>query len=141
MTEKTYAETRQSFLDRCAAILPKPLHATFILDEIGDSYPEIHTAERDYVCANDSHDEIKRKTLALTTREIIEILCTKIPDAIIEIHCEIAEPDDDDVTTFTQRDSDEIIDFAKLIDPSESNIAAEIRDTIRDNFDIPNLHI
>lgn len=136
----TYAETKSAFLERCAALLPQPLHQTFILDEIGDAFPEIHTAEREYVCALDSHDEIIRKTTALTDDEIKTYLLSYVPDAVLEI----AEDDDDDPETalnLTASDADVIMTFAREIDPTESNIAAAVRDTIRDNFDHPDFHI
>lgn len=132
-------QTRQSFLERCAALLPDALHATYILDEIGDAYPEIHTAEREYVCALDSHSVIIEKVTALTDDDVIKYLASYIPDAIL---AEIENDDEDNsLADLDQTKSDAIIDFARRVDPTESNIAAEIRDTIRDNFDIPNLHI
>lgn len=127
----TYADIRQRFFDRCAELLPTQLRDTYILEEIGDAYPEIHTAEREYVCALDSHDEIVQKVTALTDDEIRHYLVTYVSDAIL------AELDDYDDEPFqlTQRDADEIMTFARLTDPTESNYAASVRDTIRDNFD------
>lgn len=134
----TYAETKTKFLERCATLLPQPLHATFILDEIGDAFPEIHTAEREYVCALDSHAEIIAKTDALTDDDIRAYLLSYVPDAIVEI----AEDDDDDEPLqLTASDADVIMTFARSIDPTESNIAAAVRDAIRDNFDHPDFHI
>lgn len=135
----SYSETKTKFLERCAALLPSVLHSTYILDEIGDAYPEIHTAEREYVCALDSHAEIIEKVSALSDDDVIAYLASYIPDAIVAELEE--EPDDNTLADLTQTQSDEIIEFARRVDPTESNIAASVRDTIRDNFDIPNLHI
>lgn len=126
-----YNEAKTNFLARCAALLPNSLHATYILDNTADSFPEIHTAEREYVCALDDHATIIAKTNALTDREIAEYLATYVGDAIRADF----ESDPDDAIQLTQRDVDEIMTFVRAIDPTDSNIAAEARDAIRDNFE------
>lgn len=133
----SYNETRLNFINRLGAILPKPLHSTLIIDEIGDRYPDLHTGERNYVCALDSHEKIVAAVEALTTREIIEILSSLIPDAIVSALD--AADDDEEIFQLTQRDADEIMSFVRLIDPTDSNIAAEVRDTIRDNIESVNV--
>lgn len=127
----TYIETRQRFLNRCAALLPKSLHSSLVLDEAADTFPEIHTAERDYVCALDSHEEIIRKTDALTDSDLRSYLVTLIPSAIEDE----ADEYDDESFQLTQSDAADIMLFARLVDPTDSNIAAEIRDIIHSKFE------
>lgn len=127
----SYSQTRATFLARCTATLPNVLHSSFVLDTIADAYPELHIADRDFVCAADSHDEIIRKTAALTDADVKTIVLSYIPNALLD---EIHNNDDADFQ-ISQREADEIMTLAREIDPTESNIAAHVRDTIRDNFD------
>lgn len=134
----TYAETKTAFLNRCAALLPTALHRTFILDEIADAYPELHTGEHEYACALDSADVIMSKVAALSDTEITTLLLSYVPDAIVEI----AEDDDDeDPLELTESGANDVMTFARSIDPTESEIAAHVRDAIRDNFDHAHFHI
>ncbi len=127
----TYAETRQRFESRCASILPSVLHSSCILAEISDTYPEIHLADRDLVCDLDSHESIVAKVDALSDADVKEFVLSYIADAIV---AEIHNHDDADFQ-MTQLDADEIMSLAREIDPTESNVAAKIRDAIRDNID------
>lgn len=127
----TYSETRQRFESRCAAILPSVLHSSCILAEISDVYPEIHLATRDLVCDLDSHESIVAKVDALSDHDVTEFVLSYVADAIVsEVH------DHDDASfQMTQRDADEIMSLAYKIDPTASDVAAKIRDAIRDNIE------
>lgn len=127
----SYAKTRKNFIARVTETLPPVLHSSPILDKVGDAYPDLHIAGREFVCDLDSHDEIIRKTNALTDGDIKIIVLSFVPDAIVS---ESHDHDDADFQ-ISQREADEIMTLAREIDPTDSNIAAEIRDAIRDNID------
>lgn len=120
----TYARTRNDFLIRCINALPAALHATAILPEIRDVFPDLHIADRELICDLDSTDVIIDKTRALTDDDIATILLDYIPDAIVA-----------ELPALTQTDADAIMTLARKIDPTESNVAANVRDTLRDNYD------
>ena len=120
----TYARTKNDFLIRCVNILPDSLAKTTILPEIRDVFPDLHIADREFMCDLDDTAVIIDKTRALTDDEIITILASYIPDAIVA-----------DLPELSQRDADEIMTLVRKIDPPDSNVAAEIRDTLRDNYE------
>lgn len=123
-----YLDARHLFLSRAAALLPNVMHGSQLLDELGDSYPEIHTMGRDYVCAADSHEEIISKTNALTDEDVKIILLDKIPGAL----CDEIDDYEDGEFTLSQYEADDLIKFAREIDP---DTAVEISDLIRNNFE------
>jgi hypothetical protein len=120
----TYAETKTAFCARAAKLLPVALRDTLIITAISNQYPEFHYPTGDYACGADNADRVIADITALTDDEIRAIIAYHTPDFIIDI-----EP------ALTQPLADEIMTLARAVDPTESNIAAEIRDAIRDNHE------
>lgn len=120
----TYKTTREQFMNRLDAIVPACIAS--VTAEIAELYPEFHVpAYADLVCAADSHAEIIDAVRNLSDNDIIAIMTLPLADAIMNRADEL-----------TQSEADEIMTLVRMIDPTESNIAAEIRDTIRDNHDV-----
>lgn len=123
-----YLDARHRFLSRAASLLPNVMHSSQLLDELGDSYPEIHTTARDYVCAADSHEEIISKTNALTDEDIKVILLDKIPGSLMD---EIDDYEDGEFT-LSQYEAEDLIKFAREID---ADTALLVHELIRNNFE------
>lgn len=120
----TYKSTKNEFLARLDAIVPACIAS--VTDEIAELYPEFHIpAYADLVCAADSHAEIIDAVRSLSDNDIIAIITLPLADAIMNRADEL-----------TQSEADEIMTLVRRIDPTDSFIAAEIRDTIRDNHDV-----
>lgn len=120
----TYKTTKIEFLARVDALIPASL--TAVADEIAELYPEFHVPSyADLVCAADSHAEIIDAVRQLSDNDVIAIITLPLADAIMNRADEL-----------TQSEADEIMTLVRKIDPTDSNIAAEIRDAIRDNHDV-----
>lgn len=120
----TYKTTREQFMSRVDALIPANL--TVVADEIAELYPEFHVPSyADLVCAADSHAEIIDAVRNLTDADVIAIITLPLADAIMNRAEEL-----------TQSEAEEIMTLVRRIDPTDSNIAAEIRDAIRDNHNV-----
>lgn len=120
----SYKSTREEFMTRLVAIIPPVLAESTIADEIAELYPELHVPfYADLVCAADTHAEIIDAVRTLSDDDLVAIVTLPMSDAIMQLE------------ELTQSDADDIMTLVRRVDPTDSNIAAEIRDTIRDTFD------
>lgn len=119
------------FESRIDALIPAPLTNTYILDELHDTFPELTLENRDLITLSTPTDQLADAIRALTDNDLIELICSYTADALID-----ALNDDDDPMILTLDDARAIMTFAERIDPTASNIAAAIRDTIRDNTEL-----
>lgn len=130
---KTYDETKSEFMNRAAAIMPSVLAETTLLDTLADQYPCLHVAGVEYLCALDETADIIERATKLTNDNLVAIVASFIPDAIETALDE--SPADARIFEMTDNDAHEIMRAMRTIDPTESSVAARVRDDIRNNFD------